>query len=89
MSATAGKWTAADISDQTGKTVLVTGANSGLGLQTAKALAGAGATVLMACRNAEKAADARASKAALLLTVICPVLASMANAEPVFPAVMK
>ena len=53
------KWTTADIPDQSGRTALVTGANSGLGLQTAKALAGAGATVLIGCRNQEKAADAK------------------------------
>ena len=44
--------------DQTGRTVLVTGANSGLGLQTTVALAGAGARVLMACRDAGRAAAA-------------------------------
>lgn len=60
MNATSTKWTAADIPDQSGRTALVTGANSGLGLQTAKALAGAGATVLLGCRNAEKAAAAGA-----------------------------
>jgi protochlorophyllide reductase len=47
-------WSAADIPDQTGRTVLVTGANSGLGLQTAMVLAGHGATVLMACRNQQR-----------------------------------
>ena len=52
------KWTTEDIPDQSGRTALVTGANSGLGLQTAKALAAAGATVLLACRNAERADDA-------------------------------
>ena len=54
------KWTTADIPDQSGRTALVTGANSGLGLQTAKALAEAGATVLLGCRNLEKAEAARA-----------------------------
>jgi NAD(P)-dependent dehydrogenase (short-subunit alcohol dehydrogenase family) len=52
------RWTTDDIPDQTGRTVLVTGANSGLGLRSAEALAAAGARVLLACRNAEKAASA-------------------------------
>ncbi len=47
-------WTAADIPDQAGRTVLVTGANSGLGLQTATVLAGRGATVLLACRDPQR-----------------------------------
>ncbi|HJR25874.1 MAG TPA: oxidoreductase [Acidimicrobiales bacterium] len=58
------KWTAADIPDQTGRTILITGANSGLGLRSAEALAAAGARVLMACRNAEKAAAAQKEVAA-------------------------
>jgi NAD(P)-dependent dehydrogenase (short-subunit alcohol dehydrogenase family) len=48
------RWSAADIPDQTGRTVLVTGANSGLGLQTATVLAERGATVLMACRDPQR-----------------------------------
>jgi NAD(P)-dependent dehydrogenase (short-subunit alcohol dehydrogenase family) len=51
-------WTAADIPDQTGRIAVVTGANGGLGLETARALAGAGAHVVMAARNEEKAASA-------------------------------
>ncbi|MGH3786095.1 MAG: oxidoreductase [Pseudonocardiaceae bacterium] len=47
-------WSAADIPDQAGRTVLVTGANSGLGLQTATLLAGRGATVLLACRDPQR-----------------------------------
>jgi protochlorophyllide reductase len=47
-------WSAADVADQAGRTVLVTGANSGLGLQTAMVLAGRGATVLMACRDPQR-----------------------------------
>jgi NAD(P)-dependent dehydrogenase (short-subunit alcohol dehydrogenase family) len=46
------RWTAADIPDQSGRTVLVTGANSGLGLRTAEALAHRGAHVLLGCRDA-------------------------------------
>lgn len=45
------RWTEADIPHQAGRTVLVTGANSGLGLQTAMVLAGRDATVLLACRD--------------------------------------
>jgi len=48
------KWTVDDIPDQSGRTVLVTGANSGLGLHTALAMVGKGARVLMACRSPER-----------------------------------
>ena len=52
-------WTADDIPDQTGRTAVVTGANGGLGLASAKALAGKGAHVVMAARDQAKAAAAR------------------------------
>lgn len=52
------KWTFDDIPDQTGKYVVVTGANSGLGFETTKAMAAKGATVVMACRNETKAQEA-------------------------------
>jgi NAD(P)-dependent dehydrogenase (short-subunit alcohol dehydrogenase family) len=54
------KWTAADIPDQTGRTVVITGANTGLGFETAAALAGRGARVVLAVRNLEKGKQAAA-----------------------------
>ena len=48
-------WTTRDIPDQTGRTAVVTGANGGLGLETARALARAGAHVVMAARDQDKA----------------------------------
>ena len=52
-------WSTKDIPDLHGKTAVVTGANGGLGLASAKALAGHGAHVVMAARNQTKAASAR------------------------------
>jgi NAD(P)-dependent dehydrogenase (short-subunit alcohol dehydrogenase family) len=47
-------WTAADLPSFTGRTVIVTGANSGLGAVTARELAGKGAKIVMAVRNTKK-----------------------------------
>ncbi len=51
-------WTESDIPDQTGRIAVVTGANSGLGFETARALSARGATVVMGARNQEKAKQA-------------------------------
>ena len=56
-------WTTTDIPDQVGRTIVVTGANSGLGLATATALAKAGARVICACRDVTKGRAAVAEAA--------------------------
>jgi protochlorophyllide reductase len=53
------RWTCTDIPDQSDRIALITGANSGLGLESARALAAKGATVLLACRSLERAEACR------------------------------
>ena len=52
------KWTTSNIPDQTGRTVIVTGANSGIGYETALALAKRNAHVVLACRSHSKGEEA-------------------------------
>lgn len=52
------KWNTADIPDQTGRVAVITGSNTGLGFETAKALAGRGASVVLAVRNLDKGKEA-------------------------------
>ncbi|MCP9271283.1 SDR family NAD(P)-dependent oxidoreductase [Mycolicibacterium arenosum] len=54
MSGSKTGWTSTDIPDQTGRIAVVTGANTGLGYETATALAAKGATVVLAVRNLDK-----------------------------------
>jgi NAD(P)-dependent dehydrogenase (short-subunit alcohol dehydrogenase family) len=53
------KWTTQNIPDLQGKTVLITGANSGIGFEAARALAAKNALVVMACRSLEKGEKAK------------------------------
>jgi len=52
-------WKLSKAPDQTGRTAIITGANTGIGYETALALAGKGATTILACRKLEKAEAAR------------------------------
>lgn len=76
-------WTTANIPDQTGKTIIVTGANTGLGLSDARLLAQKGAAVILACRNIEKGEAAAQSIRAIVpnadLRVWALDLSSMAS----------
>jgi NAD(P)-dependent dehydrogenase (short-subunit alcohol dehydrogenase family) len=55
---TAARWTAQDVGDQHGRIAVITGASSGLGLETARVLAAHGATVVLAGRDSAKIAAA-------------------------------
>src|SRR3984957_10365970 len=76
-------WNAADIPDQHGRIAVVTGANGGLGLETARQLAAKGAHVVMAVRSQEKAAAAveeiRATAPDAALELVALDLASQAS----------
>jgi NAD(P)-dependent dehydrogenase (short-subunit alcohol dehydrogenase family) len=78
-----GRWTAADVPDQSGRTAVVTGASGGLGLETAEVLAGHGAAVVLAGRDlgkTERAADRiRSAAAGASVLVVHTDLASLAS----------
>ena len=79
------RWTAHDIPDLSGKTALVTGANSGLGYQSSLELARHGARVLMACRSPERAQAAlgrlRLAAPGANVELVSLDLASLASVE--------
>jgi protochlorophyllide reductase len=87
----ANHWTLADVPDQSGRTVVVTGANAGIGFEAAKVLAGRGATVLLACRDVEKgerAADAiRTEAERARLSFVRLDLASLASVREAAEAI--
>ena len=78
-------WSVDDINDLSGKTFVVTGANSGIGLETTRNLHRHGATVIMACRNLDKAqravADIEASGGRGVLRVIHLDVSDLSSVE--------
>ena len=52
------RWTEADVPDQSGRTAVITGGNSGIGFEAARVLAQRGALLLLGCRDQGKAHDA-------------------------------
>jgi len=55
---TAGQWTEGEVPDQSGRTAVITGGNSGIGFEAARVLAGRGARLILGCRDQGKAHDA-------------------------------
>ncbi|MCB2224563.1 MAG: SDR family NAD(P)-dependent oxidoreductase [Actinobacteria bacterium] len=72
-------WTTSDIPDLTGRVAVVTGANSGVGLASAEALAGAGAHVVMAVRDVASGTRARDGMGAASAEVVALDLASLSS----------
>lgn len=78
-------WNVHNVGDLGGQTVVITGANSGVGLEAAKMLAAAGADIVMACRDLDRAAAARATvadRAAGKVTTAALDLADLDTIEP-------
>jgi NAD(P)-dependent dehydrogenase (short-subunit alcohol dehydrogenase family) len=86
-------WSATDIPDQKGRVAVVTGANGGLGLETARELARKGAHVVMAVRNQEKAQEAlgdiRASVPDAALELVSLDLGSQASVREAAEQILR
>jgi NAD(P)-dependent dehydrogenase (short-subunit alcohol dehydrogenase family) len=78
-------WNVQNVGELSGQTFVITGANSGVGLEAAKVLAAAGANIVMACRDLQRAATARdtlAARAAGKVTTAALDLADLDTVEP-------
>ena len=88
-------WSTADIPDQSRRTAVVTGANGGLGLETARELARAGAHVVMAARNLDKARAAEADIRTIIVRQertglhMADAVSRMSSGAAVFPTTRR
>jgi NAD(P)-dependent dehydrogenase (short-subunit alcohol dehydrogenase family) len=78
------KWTTDDIPDLTAKVIIVTGSNSGIGFEAAKEFTRNGAYTILACRNMDRAHDARDRITALIPSAHAEIMhLDLANLESV------
>jgi NAD(P)-dependent dehydrogenase (short-subunit alcohol dehydrogenase family) len=78
------RWTTTDIDDQTGRVAIVTGANSGIGFEAAKALADKGAQVIVAARSPKRGEKAVAEiRNAVPSAIVKLMLLDLANLDSV------
>ncbi|HVG28037.1 MAG TPA: oxidoreductase [Acidobacteriaceae bacterium] len=86
----AAAWTASQMASQAGKTVLITGANSGIGFQAARELVRHGAQVLLGCRSVNKGEAARSAilreQPAAQLSIVPLDMASLASVRSFAPS---
>jgi NAD(P)-dependent dehydrogenase (short-subunit alcohol dehydrogenase family) len=80
-------WSAQSVGTVSGQTFVITGANSGVGLEAARLLAAAGADIVMACRDAQRAAPAREVVAAGATGKITTAALDLADLDTVEPFV--
>jgi NAD(P)-dependent dehydrogenase (short-subunit alcohol dehydrogenase family) len=76
-------WDATQVPDQSGKTFVITGANSGVGLEAARLLAARGGNVVLGCRDPQRAESARADVAAGAKGDVSTIALDLADLESV------
>ncbi len=70
-------WTANDLPDLSGKAIVITGANSGIGYEAARVCAGRGAHTILACRDKDRGTKAADSTLNAVTEII--VVATLRN----------